>query len=339
MNATVSPDTIRIGSHAPLPAEHEMRANDWQPLHHRRLGIITGWTKNFSDDEQERRRPNLTWSSNEAGRDWLMAEVSLPKMARGNNVASLSEGESLATLDRLSDFVSREAGRDFDARAALVSRLDFAANFRVGEETTLDYITLGKQTQLTKMHPRHELTTAAFESKGKGKKIQLYSKFHDVLKDHATNHPLVAEARGVLRLETELKKRDVVRRCGEKLGFPDARASEMVLERVGLEILNKALLELGIGDASPISSHVDLLREKFGGGRRLRELLGMKALFDKYGLNFYLRSELHISRASYYKAMRALKDAGVFLDAPNSRALPPLRLVASSETNIIQPYA
>ncbi len=342
MNATVSLDTIRLGNHLPLPDETWLHQNGWTPLHNSRDGRRYKWIKNQPDDDCER-HPRLTWSAPETGADWLSAEVSLPTMIKGSNAFSLTGQESLAGLDAMSAFISDHAKQDFDARAAKVSRLDFAANWKVGDEATMDYIIATRRANI----PRHkkkatEETTVSFENKGR--KVQLYSKYRDVFDKIPSAKPslresALRESAGVLRLEVELKRRPSVRSIGRKNGYPDASADEMVGNRIGVALLNKAMGEIGLGELHPARSVIDVLHEHFGGGRRLRDLVAMHHYFEQYGHNFWKIPKLGVARASYYKAMRALKDAGVLLDAPHNRALPPLRLVASSETNIIQPYA
>ncbi len=75
----------------------------------------------------------------------------------------------------------------------------------------------------------------------------------------------------------------------------------------------------------PLSARMDVLRACFGDGRKLLFLEGFLAYRDHYGDDFYKLG--FVSKATYYRTVRELKDAGLWLDTPTKATLPGLRLV------------
>jgi hypothetical protein len=93
------------------------------------------WTRN---EQGSKTLPKLTMISTPNGIWHLSAEVSLPKMLFGHNARLPNQAEVSEGLQMISEYVEANSGLPFDARTAIVSRVDFAKDFHLSKQMYFD---------------------------------------------------------------------------------------------------------------------------------------------------------------------------------------------------------
>ena len=120
-------DTVALRHSRPMPATGDLIALGFHPI------VCEHSNKWVNNPPKGSSLPRLTWSRNDGG-EWLTAEVSLPKFAKGSNVYTLSENEVKTALSDFEDYTSEVTQTDFNVDAAVVSRVDYAHNFKLQNE-------------------------------------------------------------------------------------------------------------------------------------------------------------------------------------------------------------
>ncbi len=272
--------------------------------------------------------PRLTWSAHDGGKDWLTAEVSLPKFVNGTNVRTLTEPEQQRGIRDLSAFVSEKADVDFDVDAALVGRVDYCYCWQVGEAYVNAYVASISRASMPHMKRRMDGdTTVTLLSKSR--RVQVYGKLAETIEQNRRGKASdddVRAAIGVLRFETGYRTTQSCGRLAKRLNLADRSGAYLLApttaERVIAMDLEKLTADKPI---EPLSARMDALRVSFGDGRKLLFLEGFLAYRDRYGDDFWKHGV--VSRSLYYKTVRELKDAGLWLGTPTKATLPGLRLV------------
>ena len=277
--------------------------------------------------------PRLTWSSTPSG-DWLTAEVSVPKMLYSSNVRMVTDADIARALDRISNFVSKVTGVEFDAYTTLVGCVDYCFNFPVGEANILPFIAAASYGSLPRMRRvAIEDTTVTWESKDKckSKVVKLYGKHREVesrIGEKNVTDDELRDAIGLLRLEVSFRRAATINRLAEKFGHADRIAAHLLTEEIALSVLTDTLEALGLNQPiASTDSRLDILREHYGDTATCRRLVAFLAFLDRYGESFWRHGFGGYKRSAYYRDAKALKEAGVWLKTPSQRALPPLRLV------------
>lgn len=267
--------------------------------------------------------PLLTWSNTLSG-DWLTAESSLPVLMYGRNTRWLEVNEIQPALDRLGRCVESMSEMQFDAKTALVGRVDYVQNFHVGERNVKKYISAVSQLSLPR-YTRHVYgTTVMFGNKSK--QILLYDKYAEVCSREFDSN-WQQEAWGVLRLEVRFRK-GACDRLRKKHGRASREASELLMGDIALKELTLAIKELGLNEGvAERNQRIDHLLEHYGDTALTRRVAGFLPFYDRFGNDFWREEYGGYSRSMYYDHLRKLKTAGALLCSDIE--LPPLTFAES----------
>jgi hypothetical protein len=319
-------DTVALRHAEKLPSPSELLALGWRSScgHFAVRDDRQKWFLNLPD------RPRLTWSTAPDGGAYLTAECSLPKLLYGNNVVMVSDAHLPAAFDSISEYVSKSSDRDFDSRTSLVGRLDICHNFQVGEPNVNSYISGVSGGSIPRMI-RNAISDSTVRFQGKQSKVMVYGKFSEVShlqKQGKATPEEVAAARGVLRLEASYFKTPAIKRLTERYGFAERIACNLLSGELAKGELEKSMSKLSLD--KPIvtqDARIEALIRSSHTGTRLEHLMGFLSLLDRFGEDFYLLPELNYKRATYYKRLKACRDAGVLRSGLSHKALPALELV------------
>ena len=267
-------------------------------------------------------QPRLTWSQTNCG-DWLSVEASLPRLLFGRNTVPLHEDDIQAALNKLSAFVYQTVGVEFDAATALVGRVDYFVDFRVGE-TNVDRYLAAIATATLPRFDRHMINTTIL-FRNKSKQISVYDKTREILNHNQVSPVMLEEAKGMLRLEVRHKTSDACQRLKGKYSLSNRTALDLLTGAIAFQELSEALSDLGVDrDILKYDRRIDALREHYGDSAVFRRLAGFIKLLERYGDNFWQSGCGGYSRTMYYEHMRMVKGANAWLRS--DMALPPLRL-------------
>ena len=131
----------------------------------------------------------------------LAVEASLPKLLHGSNLMTVTYPEE--ALRRLGHFVNEHVDGEIpDLGEMDYQRVDYCHNFRLGSALA-DYVhTLSKVSFL-----KHRRTTDGYGGvewwSDKGRRVRAYDKHKEILE---VDEEDIADARGVLRFEIQLRK-------------------------------------------------------------------------------------------------------------------------------------
>lgn len=287
--------------------------------------------------------PRLTWSSHPKG-DWLTAEVSVPKLLFDNNIVQLGDADISRGLYAIAGFVKNMTGVMFDARAALVGRVDYCHNFPVGEANKVSYLSAAARASIPRL-TRHHIGDTSLLFQNKSQKVRLYSKHDEVAnranKGRATDDELRASV-GLLRLEVSHFTSDACRRLSDRYDLPDRYADLLLNSSIAKMEIERGLSMLGLDEVTEtVDARLDVLREVYGDTPHTRRLAGFLGFLDRYGEGFWQHGFGAYSRSTYFEYCRDLKKANVWLRS--DRRLPPLRLVRSEAqkdtTRTVQPMS
>lgn len=323
-------DTVTLRHQALLPPPSHLLGRGFTPLcGHLSPEYAQRWKLNQPGDGGT--RPRLTWSSTPSG-PWLSAEVSLPKLLYGDNLAAIEPYEIQRGLGEVSRLVSGTAGVAFDAPSALVGRVDYFWDFPVGEAEVPRHIDAAGHAAVPRML-RHQIgaTTVSFSTQSKRqkstKRITLYGKHEEVLaraREGRASDDELRSSVGLLRLEVSYRG-DGCRRLADRYGTPGHLATYLLRDDIALNELTLALEALGLDKSTePKDARIDALREIYGDTQHCRTLISFLAYLDRYGEGFW-KHGIGFKRSAYYEYARELKKAGLWLRS--DQPLPPLRLV------------
>jgi hypothetical protein len=274
-------------------------------------------------------QPRLTWTQTNCG-DWLSVEASLPRLLFGRNTVPLLEEDIQAALNKLSAFVYQTVGLEFDAATALVGRVDYFVDFRVGE-TNVDRYLAAIATATLPRFDRHTINTTIL-FRNKSKQISVYDKTREILSHHGhsqLNQVMLGEAKGMLRLEVRHKTSDACQRLKEKHRLSRRTALDLFTAAIAFKELSGSLSDLGIDrEVLKYDSRIDALHDYYGDTAAFRRLAGFIKLLEHYGENFWRSGYGGYSRTMYYEHMRMVKGANAWLRS--DVALPPLHLIKTA---------
>ncbi len=271
--------------------------------------------------------PRLTWSQHYDREGWLTAEFSAPYLIHGTNALDADNLDIAVTLDAVSDYVASKTGVDCDSRKALVGRVDYAANFAVGADIIPLYLEAALEAKVSRLKPpRRESGTSVCVDGSNRRKIQLYDKHADVL-DKIEKGRLEGKfadiaretSLGVLRLESRFTTTQLVKRLAKALDIERTPESMLTCETAD-KVIAMELKKLSLD--KPVeseSARLDSLIETFGS--KAADFYGFLALRDRFGDEFYRFEHLGISKAKYYRKVRELKAAGLWLSVASERPL------------------
>lgn len=322
-----SVDSVALRFMRPQPPPDELRAKGWQPRYDPRFGTVSKWVKH---PDAGSHNPNLTWSQQEGGTAWITSEVSLPKHVYGSNTVDLRDSDLETALDSVSEYTSKQTGADCDAFNGIVGRVDYAENFRVGEKFVPAYLDAALDGRLPHFRPPflQGESTVTFTTKS-SRQVQLYSKFDETAflaeKGKATSAD-VDNARGVLRLESRYRTTQACSRLAKRLEI-DRNAVSLLSGETARRVIEMELDQLTFNKpVKPLCGRLEALLEHFGDAKVAYELYGFLAFRDAYGDRFYRIPKFNISKATYDRQVRKLKNAGLWLNTQNDTQLPPLAM-------------
>jgi hypothetical protein len=256
----------------------------------------------------------------------LSVEASLPKLLHGSNLMTVTHADE--ALSRLGDFVTDHVDGEIpDLGEMDYLRVDYCHNFQLGSALP-DYVhTLSKVSFL-----KHRRTTDGYGGvewwSNKGRRIRAYDKHKEILENDEKD---IADARGVLRFEIQLRKntRFLQRRQKNKyLKLQDVLKPEIAYCCL-VETLNTMCLGLGF---ETLDAARKLLDEHFS-YRKATRLLGLLRRFQTESMEDLRRS---LSRSTYYADKADLRRLGLWppsavsVDLPGL-CLPPLEQLLSDQ--------
>lgn len=246
----------------------------------------------------------------------LNVEASLPKLLHGNNLMTVTHAEEALRL--LGDFVTDHVDGEIpDLGEMDYQRVDYCHNFRLGSALP-DYV----QTLSNVSFLKHRRTTDGYGGvewwSDKGRRVRAYDKHKEILEVDKKD---VAEARGVLRFEIQLRKstRFLQRRQKNKhLKLQDVLKPEIAYCCL-VETLNTMCLGLGF---ETLDAARKLLDEHFS-YRKATRLLGLLRRLQTESMEDLRRS---LSRSTYYADKADLRSLGLWPPSAVPSELPGLQL-------------
>ena len=246
----------------------------------------------------------------------LSVEASLPKLLHGNNLMTVTHaGEALR---RLGEFVHEYVDGEISYLGEMdYQRVDYCHNFRLGSALA-DYVhTLSKVSFL-----RHRRTTDGYGGvewwSDKGRRVRAYDKHKEILE---VDEEDIADARGVLRFEIQLRKttRFLQRRLKKKyLTLQDVLKPELSYCTL-VETLNTMCLGLGF---ETLDAARKLLDEHFS-YRKATRLLGLLQRLQTETMEDLKRG---LSRSTFYSDKADLRRLGMWPPSAGSVSLPALEM-------------
>jgi hypothetical protein len=248
----------------------------------------------------------------------LSVEASLPKLQHGTNLISVHDPRE--ALRHLGDFLSDYVEGDIpDLIEMNYQRVDYCHNFQVGPALP-DYIhTLGRVSFL-----KHRRTTDGHGGvewwNQNGRRIRAYDKHKEILE---TDEKDLAEARGILRFEIQLRKQSgfLQRRLKNKnLTFQDVLLPEIAYCCLA-ETLNKMCLDLRFVTQDAARNILD---RHFSHSKATR-LLGLLRRLESGTMDDLRKGR---SRSSFFSDKQDLKALGLWPPSASQVELPGLQLPA-----------
>jgi hypothetical protein len=255
--------------------------------------------------------PRLTWTHQErTGASYLSSEVSLPKFYFGNNVEMLNAEELKTSLSDVQDYVETATELPFDVPSAKLGRVDYGYNFQMNDERVVKaYLRSFNGLHLAR-YKRVSIDDETVTMKSKSRETCIYSKFQETFKQKDISSALLQQASGILRFEPRFKTRAACTRLASSLGLENNVQSLLTPETAKGQI-QAEIQRLGI--SKTITSEIfmiELLIEKFG--KRAADYYGFLKVRELLGDNFW--TDGTISRATYFRKTKELRDAGCLLD-------------------------
>lgn len=254
----------------------------------------------------------------------VRSEVSLPKMLFGTNAKEISPSDLSKAFDLESRLVSTIIGHDFDARQALIKRVDYCANFPVGESYMKAYLEAAQKSGLARRVRHIYNTGVSFKAKQLG--TILYDKGAEIARaSNRNSHDSAAlpSGAGLLRLEDRYEGKAVTR-LADNLGLESKRAHTLLTPEVAAFVINNKLAALGLN--TTVAYNDDLLRQladKFG--KDAPTLYGILEFRNSLGDKYW--TTLGISHSTHYRNKKKLVGAGLWATTCAERNLPGLTYV------------
>ncbi len=255
--------------------------------------------------------PRLTWTHQErTGGSWLSSEVSLPKFHFGNNVEMLNPEQLKTSLSDVQDYVETTTELPFDVPSAKLGRVDFGYNFQMEDERVVKAYLRSFNGLFLARYKRVAIDDETVTMKSKSREVCIYSKFQETFKQKDVSDELLQQASGILRFEPRFKTVAACTRLASSLGLENNVQSLLTPETAKGQI-QAEIQRLGIGKT--ITSEIfmiELLIDKFG--KRASDYYGFLKVRELLGDNFW--TDGTISRATYFRKTKELRDAGCLLD-------------------------
>jgi hypothetical protein len=255
--------------------------------------------------------PRLTWTHQERmGGSWLSQEVSLPKFYFGNNVQMLSPEQLKTALLDVQTYVENITELPFDVPSAKLSRVDYGYNFQMNDERVVKAYLRSFNGLRLAGYKRVAIDEETVTMKSQSRETCIYSKWRETFKQKDAPSELLERASGILRFEPRFKTKAACGRLAARLGLENNAQSLLTPETAKGQI-QAEIQRLGIGKTITSEKFmIELLIEKFG--KRASDYYGFLKVRELLGDNFW--TDGIISRATYFRKTKELRDAGCLLD-------------------------
>jgi hypothetical protein len=255
--------------------------------------------------------PRLTWTHQErTGGSWLSSEVSLPKFYFGNNVEMLNPEQLKTSLLDMQEFVETATELPFDVPPAKLGRVDFGYNIRLKDEHEVKAYLRSFNRLFLANYKRVSIDDSTVTMKSPSREICIYSKFDETYKQKDLTNEVLERASGILRFEPRFKNVAACSRLAKSLGLENNVQSLLTPATAKFQI-QAEIQRLGIGRTITNDKNMlDLLRENFG--IKASDYYGFLKAREIYGDNFWTSGT--ISRRTYFRKMKDLREAGCLLD-------------------------
>ncbi len=274
----------------------------------RRKGDTTTYSRNPAKGSH---LPRLTWTHQDrTGGSWLSSEVSLPKFHFGNNVEMLNPEQLKTALSDVQDYVETTTELPFDVPSAKLGRVDFGYNIRLKDEHEVKaYLRSFNGLSLPK-YKRVSIDDSTVTMKSPSREICIYSKFEETYKQKDLADEILERASGILRFEPRFKTVVACTRLATSLSLENNVQSLLTPATAKFQI-QAEIQRLGIGRTIANDKNMlDLLKENFG--IKASDYYGFLKAREIYGDNFWTSGT--ISRRTYFRKIKDLKEAGCLLD-------------------------
>jgi hypothetical protein len=246
----------------------------------------------------------------------LSVESSLPKLVQGNNFQTVHD--PTPALERLQEFLADYVDGPIPKIEEMpFSRIDYCHNFQVGPSLP-DYVHTLSQVPFLK----HRASIDGYDGVewwGKnGRRVRIYDKYHEILEKEKVP---IAEARGVLRFEVEIRRK--ARFLQRRLSKNNPILSEVLDPRRAYvtlaETLNKMCLDHRF---LPLDRARQIIDENFS-PRVGTMLLGFLRRLESQKME---ELKERLPRSTFYLNRQRLRQLGLWPPAISSHELPGLWL-------------
>jgi hypothetical protein len=274
--------------------------------------------------------PYVTWSNFERGGAKLTVQASLANLwTRKTGQREFDAGAITLALNELAAKVVEITGiRCFDPLSANVARIDYFADFIVGEGNVERYVAAVLQSTPPRFKPiRWGATTAYFRTRGSGREISFYGKYADALEKRKRRRIFESNPDdwlGVVRLETRFRDSKTCARLAKRMGVPDNCAHNLLTRNIWESVMNDALRALNLDRDTPArDERARILLEVYP--KNAPELFGLLLYRELFGDD--CRKLFRWSPKTFRRKRQLLMTSSLWTSAPAAESLPCLRLV------------
>ncbi len=249
------------------------------------------------------------------GKDWLMAQGSLPRIVFGDNITLPNEQQARMAASWLCSHVSGETGLTFTLEDAKAFRIDYTRDYDIREDTApaIALALLSKALpDFERVIRLHDTVSFRHELEGKtARQILIYPKFTWATDTKQPQH-VVEACRGKLRLEVRLERKGLkaVKGATKPLDYLTQSISQAVLDEATTMLDLQRIL-----DARDFDFHERLIVHACGQGTLGK--LGLPTFIElvrRYGPRFYYCPDFHYPKSTYHKRKSELEKLGFWDD-------------------------
>lgn len=291
--------------------------------------------------------PQLTFTQYEGDSFGLTAKFSPPKVLHGHNRHEVTDEEMVRVYEIVDNYIYEMTDLIFEADKTDVLRIDYFQDFNVGRENILHYLEAAARatwpgrerwtfegTVYFGSRPRKRKTRRTRRRK-RAHQTKIYDKGAEVLdqsRDGLATDEDVEAAAPLLRVEESVIGKQACRRLARSFGRDEPLVKHLLTQEVSHAVMTATINVLGLSLPIPeVDMRISSLREKYGDGRRFRNLVAFMALMDRFGEGFWERGiAAGYSERAYERDSAALRGAGVWLGTTVPGGLPGLQLTRGS---------
>jgi hypothetical protein len=249
------------------------------------------------------------------GKDWLLAQASLPKIVHGHNAMLVNEQQAHEAASWLCGRVSSQTGLSFTLDGVKAFRIDYTRDYDIQEDRARAIALALLPADLpnfNRTNRKGDSVWFAQERDGQTvKEIEVYPKFTWAIDTHQPQDVIEA-SRGKLRLEVRLKRKglDNIKGAIKPLDYLAQSISDAQLNEAA------AMLDLQrIIDARNTDFQERLIVHACGQGSLGEQgLATFIELVRRHGKDFNRKTDFHYPRSTYYKRIDELKRLGMWDD-------------------------